>query len=208
MHFKGFIFHYACVYLYTGVQFLRRPEEGARFPGPGVAGSCGLPNIGTGTQLWSSAGVISPALYFNKFILEAGVWLSSRALARIYKAIGSICRTEKGIKKLSLFFSPPASTHCNPHSDLPLPQCAVRIKWADGLDNDLHTTKCQGRTAMEQSVSSTHTRQNWGWQRQRDSIQRRVWKKADSTPHQLGHLGNYPHPKFIYLQSGHNDLHF
>lgn len=127
------------------------------------------------------------------------MWLSSRALARIYKAKGPSAELRKRIWKLSLFFLSPSI-----HLDRPLPRCAVRVKWAERVDNDLCTTKCQERTAiaMEQSASSTHTRQNWGWQRRCDSTWRGVWKEAEAIlPHQLGHLGNYPQPKFICLQS-------
>lgn len=84
-----------CVHLYMGAQYLRRSEVG--FPGAGIVGSCALPNMGTGNQIWSSAGVVSPAqiFCFNTLILKAGVWLNSGALAGIYKAVGSIYSNEK-----------------------------------------------------------------------------------------------------------------
>lgn len=69
-----------------GAQCLRRSEEDAGFPGVGAARHCGLLNMGTENQIWSSAGVISPAqiLCLNTLILEAGVWLNSGALAGMH----------------------------------------------------------------------------------------------------------------------------
>lgn len=63
------------------MQCLKRPEEGDRFPGAGLVGSCALPGIGVETELRSSERIVYILNYlatatcndFRLFVLSSHV---------------------------------------------------------------------------------------------------------------------------------------